>query len=209
MTAAPSPAPVPVLLVCGVSGSGKSTIGTLLAARLGWIYAEADAFHPPENVAKMAAGHALDDADRAPWLAAIGRFVDETTAAGRPAVVTCSALKRGYRDTLRDGRPQLRLVFLEAPFELIRERLSAREGHFFPAELLASQFRDLEAPGPDEQVLEVAVDDEPERIVDRLLRLGVGGAEAAAAVAEGVATGVADGAAEGAAEGADGAAAGA
>jgi gluconokinase len=190
MTAAPPPAPVPVLLVCGVSGSGKSTVGTLLAARLGWVYAEADAFHPPANVAKMAAGDPLDDADRAPWLAAIGRFVDETTAAGRPAVVTCSALKRTYRNELRAGRPQLRLIFLEAPFELIRQRLSARADHFFPADLLASQFRDLEAPGPDEQVLEVAVDDTPERIVERLLRLGVAGpADGAAGVAAGVATG--------------------
>ena len=180
MTAAvPHPASVPVLLVCGVSGSGKSTVGTLLALRLGWVYAEADAFHPPENVAKMAAGHPLDDADRAPWLAAIGRFIDETTAAGHPAVVTCSALKRSYRDRLREGRPNVRLVFLEAPYELIKERLTAREGHFFPTELLASQFRDLEAPGPDEQVLEVAVDDTPEAVVDRLLRLGVDGGPAA------------------------------
>lgn len=169
------PAPsTPVLLVCGVSGSGKSTIGALLAQRLGWVYAEADAFHPPRNVAKMAAGHPLDDADRAPWLAAIGRFVDETTAAGTPAVVTCSALKRVYRDELRAGRPNLRLVFLEASYELIRQRLSAREGHFFPAELLASQFRDLEPPGADEQAIEVAVDDDPEAVVDRLLRLGIG-----------------------------------
>lgn len=169
------PAPsTPVLLVCGVSGSGKSTIGALLAQRLGWVYAEADAFHPPRNVAKMAAGHPLDDADRAPWLAAIGRFVDETTAAGTPAVVTCSALKRVYRDKLRAGRPNLRLVFLEASYELIRQRLSAREGHFFPAELLASQFRDLEPPGADEQAVEAAVDDTPEAVVERLLRLGIG-----------------------------------
>jgi gluconokinase len=179
----PHPTPVPVLLVCGVSGSGKSTIGTLLAERLGWVYAEADAFHPAANVAKMAAGHPLDDADRAPWLAAIGHFVDETTAAGRPAVVTCSALKRVYRDQLREGRPNLRLIFLEAPFEVIQWRLSAREGHFFPADLLASQFRDLEAPGADEQVLEVAVNDAPEQIVEQLLRLGVaGGAAGSAAV---------------------------
>lgn len=169
----PPPAPVPVLLVCGVSGSGKTTIGTLLARRLGWVYAEADAFHPPANVAKMAAGHPLDDADRAPWLAAIGAFADETTRAGRPAVITCSALKRVYRDVLRKGRPNLHMVFLEAPYEVIRERLAGREGHFFPPELLASQFRDLEAPGPDERILSVAVDDAPERIVERLLDLGV------------------------------------
>jgi gluconokinase len=173
-TATASPASgVPVLLVCGVSGSGKTTVGTLLAERLGWIYAEADSFHPPANLAKMAAGHPLDDTDRAPWLAAIAAFIDETTLARRPAVVTCSALKRTYRDVLRAGHPDLRLIFLEASYELIRERLGAREGHFFPADLLASQFADLEAPEPDERILLVIVDEEPARIVERLLRLGV------------------------------------
>jgi len=166
---------VPVLLVCGVSGSGKTTIGTLLAKRLGWTYAEADSFHPPANLAKMAAGHPLDDADRAPWLAAIGEFIDETTAAGRPAIVTCSALKRTYRDQLRAGRPNVRFVVLDVPYDVLGERLKARTGHFFPAELLASQFRDFEAPGPDEQVLHVAVDDSPgstpDAIADRLRTL--------------------------------------
>ena len=164
----------PVLLVCGVSGSGKTTIGALLAERLGWVYAEADAFHPPANVAKMAAGHPLDDADRVPWLAAIGAYIDETTLAGRPAVVTCSALKRAYRDELRRGRPNVRVIFLEASYELIRGRLQARAGHFFPAELLASQFRDLEPPEPDENILQIAVDDGAEQVVERLLSVGVG-----------------------------------
>ena len=164
---------VPVLLVCGVSGSGKTTIGTLLAKRLGWTYAEADSFHPAANLVKMASGHPLNDADRAPWLAAIGAFIDETTAAGRPAVVTCSALKRAYRDQLRAGRPNVRLVFLDAPYDLVSERLRAREGHFFPADLLASQYRDLEAPGPDEHVLHVSIDgpadETPDAIVARIL----------------------------------------
>jgi gluconokinase len=172
-TAAPSHS-VPVLVVCGVSGSGKSTIGALLAERLGWVYAEADAFHPPANVAKMAAGHPLDDADRVPWLAAIGAYIDETTLAGRPAVVTCSALKRTYRDELRQGRPNVQVIFLEASYELIRDRLQARAGHFFPAELLASQFRDLEPPEPDEHVLQISVADGVEQVVERLLSLGVG-----------------------------------
>jgi len=167
---------VPVLIVCGVSGSGKTTIGTLLAKRLGWAYAEADAFHSAANVAKMAAGHPLDDADRAPWLAAIGGFIDETTAAGRPAVVTCSALKRTYRDQLRVGRPNVRFVFLDVPFDVARDRLSGREGHFFPAELLASQYRDLEAPDPDEHVLDVPIsaDATPDENVSRITALLAG-----------------------------------
>jgi gluconokinase len=159
----------PVLLVTGVSGSGKSTIGPLLAARLGWTYAEADAFHPARNIAKMAAGHPLDDADRAPWLDAIGAWIDETTRAGRPAVVSCSALKRAYRDKLRNGRPNVRLIYLDADYRIVGGRLAAREGHFFPARLLTTQFDDLERPQPDEHALVVGVDATPRQIVDRLL----------------------------------------
>jgi gluconokinase len=167
---------VPVLLVCGVSGSGKTTIGTLLAQRLGWAYAEADAFHPAANVAKMASGLPLDDADRAPWLAAIGVFIDEATALERSAVVTCSALKRGYRDELRSGRPNVRFVFLDVPYDVVSERLAKRAGHFFPPELLASQYRDLEAPGPDENVLDVPIsaDEAPDEVVTRILALLAG-----------------------------------
>ena len=164
-----------MLLVTGVSGSGKTTIGSLLAAQLGWAYAEADSFHPAANLAKMAAGHPLDDADRIPWLAAIGAFIDRTTTDGRPAVVTCSALKRSYRDFLRAARPNLRLLYLEASPAVVKERLQAREGHFFPADLLASQYRDLEPPGPDEDVLHVSVDGTPQEIVDRLIQAGVAG----------------------------------
>ena len=163
---------IPVLIVCGVSGSGKTTIGTLLAQRLGYVYAEADSFHPPANVAKMAAGHPLDDADRAPWLSAIGKFIDETTTARRPAVVTCSALKHAYRDQLRAGRPNVRLIFLDVAPEIVNERLQARHGHFFPPDLLASQYRDLEAPDPTEHVLRVPVtspDTQPDAVVDRIL----------------------------------------
>ncbi len=164
---------VPVLLVCGVSGSGKTTIGTLLAQRLGWAYAEADAFHPAANVAKMASGLPLDDADREPWLAAIGVFIDEATTLERSAVVTCSALKRAYRDELRSGRPNVRFVFLDAPYDVVSERLAKRAGHFFPPELLASQYRDLEAPGPEEHVLDVPIsaDETPDEVVTRILGL--------------------------------------
>ena len=171
-TPAPAPTPVPVLLVCGVSGSGKTTIGTLLAKRLGYVYAEADNFHPAANVAKMAAGHPLTDADRAPWLTAIGSFIDATTSAARPAVVTCSALKRAYRDQLRAGRPNVRLIFLDVARDVVTERLQARHGHFFPANLLASQYRDLEAPDPDEHVLHIAVNSSsttPDEVVDQIL----------------------------------------
>lgn len=165
--------PSPVLLVCGVSGSGKTTIGTLLAQRLGWAYAEADAFHPAANVAKMAAGQPLTDADREPWLKAIGVFIDEATTVGRPSVVTCSALKRAYRDELRSGRPNVRFVFLDAPYDVVSERLAKRVGHFFPPELLASQYRDLQAPGADEHVLDVPIsaDDTPDDVVTRILGL--------------------------------------
>jgi gluconokinase len=167
----PSPLP-PVLLVCGVSGSGKTTIGTLLASRLGYEYAEADSFHPAANVAKMAAGHPLTDADRAPWLAAIGAFIDKTTSAATPAVVTCSALKRTYRDQLRSARPNVRLIFLDVAPDVVTERLHSRHGHFFPADLLASQYRDLESPASDEHVLHIAVTSPattPDEVVTQIL----------------------------------------
>ncbi|WP_019928735.1 gluconokinase [Nocardia sp. BMG111209] len=162
----PSP---PILLVMGVSGSGKTTIGSLLAGRLGWEYAEADGFHPPANVEKMAAGHPLTDEDRWPWLAAIGAWIDRTSAAGRAGVVTCSALKRSYRDLLRDGRPQVRLIYLDADPETVARRLTARHGHFFPPDLLASQFTDLETPTDDENPVRIPIDEEPTVIVDALI----------------------------------------
>src|SRR5258708_6679755 len=118
----------PILLVMGVSGSGKTTIGSLLAGRLGWDYAEADSFHSAANIARMAAGHALTDEDRWPWLVAIGEWIDKTTARGRPGVVTCSALKRSYRDVLREGRPQVRLIYLDAAPATTGDRLTARNG---------------------------------------------------------------------------------
>ncbi|HET9172319.1 MAG TPA: gluconokinase [Actinospica sp.] len=164
---------VPVLLVCGVSGSGKTTIGTGLAQRLGWAYAEADAFHPTVNVEKMASGVPLTDEDRVPWLKAIGGFIDEATELGRSAVVTCSALKRAYRDELRSGRPNVRFVFLDAPHDVVSARLARRAGHFFPAELLASQYRDLEAPAPEENILDVPISaaDTANEVVARILAL--------------------------------------
>ncbi|MFD0688385.1 gluconokinase [Actinomadura fibrosa] len=158
-----------VIVVAGVSGSGKSTVGRLLAERLGWEYAEADDFHPPANIAKMRGGTPLTDADRRPWLRAIAAWIDERIAAGRPGVVTCSALKRAYREPLAGGRPGVRLVMLDGDRDVIEARMKARKGHFFSADLLDSQFADLERPAPEEDVVIVPVEDGPEQIVDRIL----------------------------------------
>ncbi|WP_432827774.1 gluconokinase [Dactylosporangium sp. CA-092794] len=160
----------PVFIVMGVAGTGKTTVGALLAGRLGWRYAEADDFHPAANVDKMSAGIPLNDADRVPWLEAIGRWIDERAAAGEPGVVSCSGLKRAYRDRLRRGRPQVRVVFLEGSRELIMRRLAARHGHFMRVEMLDSQFADLEPPAPDEGATTVSVEPPPGEIVEAILK---------------------------------------
>lgn len=138
----------PLVVIMGVSGSGKSTVGALLAAQLGVPFTDADALHPPENVAKMAAGEPLDDADRAPWLDAVGA---ELAAAPSGLVVGCSALKRAYRDRIRAAAPQSYFAHLAGSPDLIAERLAGRAGHFMPAGLLGSQLRTLEALGADER----------------------------------------------------------
>jgi gluconokinase len=154
-----------IVVVAGVSGSGKSTVGALLAGRMGWEFTDGDALHPAANVAKMHAGVPLTDSDRKPWLAAIESWMDERIAAGTSAVVACSALHRAYRDALLGGRPQVRLVFLMISPEAAAARLTARHGHFFPARLLDSQFRDLEPPGQAEHVLTVDAGQPPDRVV--------------------------------------------
>ncbi|HEV7898276.1 MAG TPA: gluconokinase [Planosporangium sp.] len=159
----------PIVLVTGVSGSGKTTVGSMLAGRLGWRYAEADDFHPRANIEKMAAGHPLTDADRGPWLDAIGRWIDERRTAHEPAVVTSSGLKRAYRDILREGRPEVRTVFLDGSPDLIASRMIARHGHFFAPGMLDSQFADLEPPAPDEAVFTVSVTGTPAEVVDQIL----------------------------------------
>jgi gluconokinase len=159
--------PTSVILVTGVSGSGKTTVGKALAERLGWDYAEADDFHPEANIEKMRAGIPLTDEDRMPWLSAIARWIDERLANGRPAVVSTSALKRRYRDILR--RPGVRSVFLNGDRELIKKRITARKGHFFPAKLLDTQFRELEPPEPDEDTVEVSVGDTPDKAVRKIV----------------------------------------
>ena len=163
-----------IVIVAGVSGSGKSTVGALLAGRLGWRFADADEFHPAANVEKMRAGVPLTDEDRWPWLRTIAAWMDERIAAGEQAVITCSALKRSYRDVLLAGRPQARMVFLTPDREVLARRLAARHGHFFPEELLGSQFADLEPPAPDETaraepVLTVVPSDGPQATADAII----------------------------------------
>jgi gluconokinase len=157
------------VILAGVSGSGKTTVGRLLAGRLGWPFADGDSFHPAANVAKMAAGIPLTDDDRWPWLAAIAAWIDERIAAGGSGVVTCSALKRRYRDFLLEGRPDARLVFLDVSRDEDLARLQARSGHFFPARLLDSQFGDLEPPVPAEGALVLAARGSPEVLVGEII----------------------------------------
>lgn len=159
----------PIVVVMGVSGSGKTTVGAALAQLLGWQFQEGDALHPPENVAKMHAGIPLDDADRAPWLRAVAAKIDEWREHGEPGVITCSALKRKYRDIIVGDRKGVRLVYLTAPPALIAQRLAERRGHFMPASLLESQLATLEPPDPDENVLTVAVDVPVETVVERIV----------------------------------------
>jgi gluconokinase len=158
-----------IVVIAGVSGSGKSTVGGLLAGRLGWPFADGDAFHPAANLAKMKAGIPLTDDDRGPWLAAIGTWMDERVAAGQSAVVACSALRRAYRDTLLGGRPAARMVFLAVSHDQDVARLTARRGHFFPAALLDSQFAALEMPGNDERVTLLPTGDDPATLVTEII----------------------------------------
>jgi gluconokinase len=142
-----------ILVVMGVSGVGKTTLGEALAQRLGWDFIDGDALHPPANIAKMKAGIALTDADRAPWLDAVAAWIDGQHGKGRPGVVTCSALKRAYRDRLDVGRPQVRFVYIQLDQAHVADRMAKRQGHFFAPSLLASQFADLEPPQADEPVI--------------------------------------------------------
>jgi gluconokinase len=164
-----------ILIVAGVSGSGKTTVGAMLAGRLGWRFADADEFHPAANIEKMRAGTPLTDDDRWPWLRAIGAWMDERIARGESAVLTCSALKRSYRDMLLGGRPQARMVFLAADRQVLARRLAARHGHFFPQQLLGTQFADLELPQPDEHVVTIVPADDPADTVTSIIAVLFGG----------------------------------
>jgi gluconokinase len=159
----------PVWLIMGVCGCGKSTLGAALARALGWTFQEGDELHPPANLAKMASGAPLDDDDRAPWLAAVGDWIDTRGRAGEAGVITCSALKRAYRRRLAEGRPPLRLIYLHGEREDIRRRLAARAGHFMPASLLDSQFADLDPPTPEERALWIPIDMDGGQQLQRVL----------------------------------------
>jgi gluconokinase len=158
------------LVVMGVSGSGKSTIGKTLAERLGWRFEDGDRFHPASNVAKMSAGQPLTDDDRRPWLQAIADEIDRVCKAGQRLVVACSALKHAYREILLHERNDVRIVFLDGTEALIASRLAQRKGHFMPPGLLASQFQTLEPPSPSERPITVSIDATIESIVDAIIR---------------------------------------
>lgn len=151
-----------VVILMGVSGTGKTEVGTRLAKALGGTFAEGDDYHPPANVEKMRAGVPLDDADRQPWLEAMSREIGAWLDAGRTVVLACSALKQRYRDILKAGRPGVRFVHLKGDEALIRARLAGRRGHYMPASLLESQLAALEEPS---DAITVAIDAPPDAIV--------------------------------------------
>ena len=153
----------------GVSGVGKTTVAKGISAALGWSFAEGDEFHPEANVEKMAAGQPLTDDDRWPWLRSIGDWMSEEIAAGRSGVVTCSALRRAYRDLLREGRPQVVFCHLTADADLVGDRMSQRTDHYMPASLLPSQLATLEPLEPDEPGVVVSVAGEAADVIARAL----------------------------------------
>jgi carbohydrate kinase (thermoresistant glucokinase family) len=158
-----------ILVLMGVSGSGKTTVGTALAERLGWPFVDGDDFHPPANVDKMSRGEPLTDADRTPWLRAIRSFIDERIERDESAIIACSALKQAYRAVLRDGAEDaVRFVYLRGDFDLIHERMRRRTNHFFDADLLASQFDALEPPDSDDAII-VDINQPPDAIADAIV----------------------------------------
>jgi gluconokinase len=159
-----------VVVVMGVSSSGKTTGAKLLAETRGWHYQEGDALHPPANVAKMSSGTPLTDSDRWPWLQAIANRIDAWRRRSEPGVVTCSALKRAYRDILICDRPDVALVYLKGAHDLVAARMAGRKGHFMPPSLLDNQFATLEEPSADERPIVVDVGETRFRIVEEIMR---------------------------------------
>jgi gluconokinase len=158
------------IVVMGVAGSGKTTIGEKLAEQLGWAYEDGDGFHPKANVEKMSAGQPLTDDDRWPWLQAIADEIDQVCSHRGHVVISCSALKRAYRDVLVHGRGDVRIVYLDGTQDLIARRLAARKGHFMPPTLLESQFKTLQPPAADENPITVSIDARVEAIVADIVR---------------------------------------
>lgn len=156
-----------IVVVFGVSGAGKTTVGKLLAQQMRWHFYEADDFHSPANVEKMQRGVPLTDEDRWPWLEKLHERIEQCVAADENAVLACSALKRAYRDRLRVSS-QVKFVFLRGEYALIEQQLRARHGHFMKAELLRSQFADLEEPQPDEDVLTIDLGKTPAELVQEI-----------------------------------------
>ncbi len=154
-----------VVVIMGVSGSGKTTVAERVAAAFGWMFQEGDKLHPAANVAKMASGHPLDDADRAPWLAIIAEWIDARLHTGHDAIITCSALKRSYREQIGNGKPGVQIVYLHGDHATLEAHINNRHHEFMPATLLDSQLATLEEPTPDEHVITVDVASTVERTV--------------------------------------------
>ena len=161
--------PPSVIVIMGVSGCGKTTVAQRLSTRLRWQFAEADDFHTASNIDKMRAGTPLTDEDRWPWLAAMRAWIDATRASGKRCIVTCSALKRVYRERLATGRDDVRFVHLTGSYETIAARMAGRQHAYMPPGLLQSQFDTLEAPGADENPLVLSVDHEPGTLVEKIV----------------------------------------
>ena len=160
-----------VVIVSGVSGSGKSTIGAAAARRLEWPFQEGDLLHDPASVEKMRHGTALEDIDRETWLGRVVHWIDERFVAGESGVITCSALKRSYRTLLRQGRGNVVLVVLRGPQSVIARRMASRKGHFMPASLLPSQFATFEPPSVEEGIIDIDITQPLERCVDEVVAL--------------------------------------
>jgi gluconokinase len=156
-----------IIVIFGVSGAGKTTVGKMLAEQLGWRFLEADDFHPAANIEKMRNGQPLTDEDRWPWLHCLRKQIEQLLSAGENAVLACSTLKRAYRDRLRIG-DEVKFVFLCGDYALVEKQLRSRHGHFMNEVLLQSQFDDLEEPQPDENVLAIQLGRTPQEIVEEI-----------------------------------------
>lgn len=160
-----------IIVLMGVSGCGKTTVGTKLASHLGWEYQEGDALHPQENILKMSDGVPLNDDDRKPWISRISDWIDSRCEAGRDGVISCSALKESYRRTIRGNQKDVQFIYLRGTRELLSRRLSQRRDHFMPPDLLDSQLDLLEEPSADERAFVVTIDRTPNDIVKSICDL--------------------------------------